>query len=340
MKSYDELRRLAAAWRSLANASDKRAALVTIVHTSGSTFRRVGAAMLVRPDGSIVNPLAGGCPQRAIVERSLQVMATGELAYAAFNAEQGLDVLLEAGCGGELEVAIEPLEPAVPAFVDALDALLASSQAFQIVTHFPASPAAVSPSRKCTALQADGLATTRDNAQSEPWEGGTRLIETFDAPVSLVVAGACHEAVELATLAARLGWQGIIVDTSPDRLAQMALDLPGWWAVEARPENLAATVRLDRSTALVSMTHNLDRDIAYLRAGAAFGAFYLGALGSQRRARTIASAVPSAALRVPAGLDIGSNTSREIGFSIVAEIMATRHNRDGLALSHTGRPIH
>ncbi|UPG93394.1 XdhC family protein [Luteibacter aegosomatissinici] len=340
MKSYDELRRLALAWRGLADSPGERAALVTIVHTSGSTFRRVGAAMLVRADGSIVNPLAGGCPQRAIVERSLQVMASGELAYAAYNAEQGLDVLLEAGCGGELEVAIEPLAPVVPSFVDELDAILATSKPFQIVTHFPASPAMAPPTRTCTPLPVDGFAATCDNVESERLDGGTRLIETFDAPVSLVVAGACHEAVELAALAARMGWRGIVVDTSAYRLAQVALDLTGWQALEARPENLAATVRLDGSTALVSMTHNLDLDIAYLRAGAAFGAFYLGALGSQRRARTIASAVPAAALRVPAGLDIGSNTSREIGLAIVAEIMATRHKRDGQALSHTGRPIH
>lgn len=341
MKSYGELRELARAWRVLGETPGARAALVTILRTSGSTFRRVGAAMLVRADGSVVNPLAGGCPQREIVERSLTVMSEGRIAYVAYNAEQGLDLLMEAGCGGELEVAIEPIHGELPAFLGDLDTMLASNDAFRIVTSFPAPDARSPATRSLMRVEGgDGEGVTRDKAMSEPWEGGFRLLETFDAPVSLIVAGASHEARELAYLASRMGWRGVVVDTSVERLEHMNLDAPGWHAVEVRPERLAHTLRVHASTAVVSMTHNLELDIAYLRAGQACSAFYLGALGSQQRARTIAHAVPSPTLHVPAGLDIGSNTSREIALSVVAEIMAARHARDGRALSRSGGPIH
>lgn len=342
MKSHGELRELARAWRNLGQAPDPRAALVTIVRTHGSTFRRVGAAMLVHADGSVVNPLAGGCPQRAIVERALEVMAAGQLAYVGFSAEEGMDVLLDAGCGGELEVAIEPLPAHAPGFLTKLDAALATSQAFRIVTRFPAAGTLAQAERSIDMLDvAQAPALTRDHAESEPWQGGTRLVETFDAPIAMVIAGASLEARELAGFAAGMGWRGAIVDTSAERLQGLADDLPpGWQCLVAQPGQLAGTLRLHASTALISMTHNLDLDIAYLRAGAACGTFYLGALGSQMRARAIASAVPSPALHVPAGLDIGSNTSREIALSIVAEVMAARHARDGRALSRTGAPIH
>lgn len=342
MKSYGELRELARAWRSLEDDPGQRAALVTIVRTTGSTFRRVGAAMLVRSDASVVNPLAGGCPQRAIVERSLEVMASGRLAYVGFSAEEGMDVLLDAGCGGELEVVIEPLPTVLPPFVAALDGHLAAGEAIRIVTCFPAAGEARAADRSISAWStADAENPAHDHAASEPWAGGMRLVETFDSPITLVIAGACHEARELAGLAAGVGWHGVIVDTAPERLDRMDHGFPpGWQGMVAQPAQIAALRRVHGSTALVSMTHNLDLDIAFLRAGAACGVFYLGALGSQMRARAIADAVPSPALHVPAGLDIGSNTSREIALSIVAEIMATRHQRDGRRLSESGSPIH
>ncbi|KJV34847.1 XdhC family protein [Luteibacter yeojuensis] len=337
MKSHGELTDLAAAWRDVA-AKGTPAALATILHTSGSTFRRVGAAMLVRADRSVVNPLAGGCPQQDIVDKSLSVMETGRVAYVAYNAEQGLDMLMDIGCGGELEVAIEPLDHRGPSFLDVLDHALGSSQPFRITTDFPP-PGHVGGVTRAVHMLGAG-ATARDAAASEPHTDGTRLVETFDAPVSLVVAGASHEGRELATLAARLGWRGAIVDTSIDRLSQLGPTPPGWSAVETHPGRLAQAVRLHRATAMLAMTHDLALDIAWLEAGAAAGAFYLGALGSQQRARAIRHAVASTVLHVPAGLDIGSNTTREIALSIVAEIMAARHARDGRALSQTGGPIH
>jgi xanthine dehydrogenase accessory factor len=342
MKSYGELRDLARAWRGLEDDPDQRAALATIVRTTGSTFRRVGAAMLVHADGSVVNPLAGGCPQRAIVERSLQVIASGRVAYAGFSAEEGMDVLLDAGCGGELEVVIEPLGATRPGFVTALDAHLAAGSAFRIVTCFPPAGAVSLAERTVAGWNTmDAATTARDHAESEPWAGGVRLVETFDAPITLLIAGACHEARELASLAAGMGWHGAIVDNAPERLEHVAHGLPpGWQGIVAQPGQVAAEWPVHGSTAWVSMMHNLDADIAFLRAGAASGGFYLGALGSQMRARTIASAVASPALHVPAGLDIGSNTSREIALSIVAEIMAIRHRRDGGPLSEAGGPIH
>ncbi|MGN6478770.1 XdhC family protein [Luteibacter sp.] len=340
MKSYGELRELATAWRALGESSSGRAALVTILRTSGSTFRRVGAAMFVRDDGSVINPLAGGCPQRELVERSLDVMREDRIAYVAYNAEQGLDLLLEAGCGGELEVAIEPLRHGVPGFLPELEAMLASSRAFHMITHFPGPDAPGHATRSLALVDVADAPVARDGATSAETAGGFRLVETFDAPVSLVVAGASHEALELVSAAAHLGWRGVLVDTSAERLAAMPVAAAGWEAIAVPPARLAAVVRMHASTAVVSMTHNLEQDVAYLRAGLACDAFYLGALGSQQRARTIARAVASKALRVPAGLDIGSNTSREIALSIVAEIMAARHARDGRALSRSGGPIH
>src|SRR5215475_11351302 len=110
MNIASDIQRLLGALRQAeAGASPTRAALATIVRTHGSTYRKPGASMLVLETGEVVCALAGGCPQRDIVERARAVIADSRARIASYNRESGLDVLIEMGCGGELEVLIESL---------------------------------------------------------------------------------------------------------------------------------------------------------------------------------------------------------------------------------------
>src|ERR1700756_5637909 len=98
------------------------AALATLTRTNGSTFRRAGARMLVCGDGSVVRGLSGGCPEADIIARSHEVIAAGTARIVRYDRENGLDALIELGCGGELEVLIEPLGGSADlAFVSAVE---------------------------------------------------------------------------------------------------------------------------------------------------------------------------------------------------------------------------
>src|SRR5262245_24659102 len=68
------------------NSFSEGLAMVTLVRTWGSTFRRPGARMLVRGDGVTLRSLAGGCPDRDLVERALQVIARGRAQLAGYDA--------------------------------------------------------------------------------------------------------------------------------------------------------------------------------------------------------------------------------------------------------------
>ena len=110
MNSPEEFLRIHESVATLAAGDFHRtAALATITRTQGSTFRRAGARMLVHADGEIVCALSGGCPQRDIVVRALQAIEQDRPALARYNRDSSLDVLMEMGCGGELDVLIEPL---------------------------------------------------------------------------------------------------------------------------------------------------------------------------------------------------------------------------------------
>lgn len=88
--------------------------------------------------------------------------------------------------------------------------------------------------------------------------------------------------------------------------------------------------------ALVLCDHDAPQAAELLRAGLEGDAGYVAMMGSRRRAErvfaTLQESLPAdvlARLHVPAGLDIGGKAPGEIALSVVAEIVAVSHGRDG-----------
>lgn len=338
-------------------------ALATLVHTRGSTFRRAGAAMLVRPDGDLVCALSGGCPQRDIVHRALEVLREGRAQRVRYDREHGLDVMMEMGCEGHLEVLIEPLDGArmlewVPAVrswrAERREGFLATAFAGPDGTPYPV------PRR----LLWSG--TVRHDALDDPMlrhhlesrlpklpmqarvlelPGTTGpmqvLLQALRPRHRLAVIGSGAGAQALARAGLQLGWQVLLVDVDARVLARC--EAPQ--AVQrllATPEHIVPRLAPDRYTSVVVMTHHLLRDTDYLQALKHAPMAYLGALGSRQRAARLraATGLDAERLHAPAGLDIGSETPDEIALAVSAEILAHLHRREGRSLSRHEGPIH
>src|SRR5512133_3348089 len=94
------------------------AALVTIVRTSGSTPQRVGAKMLVHADGRTVGTIGGGCYENDAILKAREALGSSRQARLV-RYELSDDLAEESGliCGGQMDVFIEPLEPAAHLFL-------------------------------------------------------------------------------------------------------------------------------------------------------------------------------------------------------------------------------
>ena len=104
-----------------ASERGEQAALVTVVKTAGSTYRRAGARMWVGSSGKSVGSISGGCLEDDARDRAREVIASGEPAIIHYDTTSEGDILWGsgAGCQGVVHVLVEPLAASVEASPDA-----------------------------------------------------------------------------------------------------------------------------------------------------------------------------------------------------------------------------
>jgi xanthine dehydrogenase accessory factor len=337
-------------------------AIATLLRTRGPVFRRAGTRMLIGVDGSIVRGLSAGCPEADLVTRARALFDDGGGAcIVRYDRDHGYDALLELGCGGEMEILVETFSNVIDLdYLGAVDTLMHQRRSGWLASWYATDGHVLPRVRRLLwssevrfnalgdaalsdALVARGAASPPDSTSALTLDlGGRRvdvLLEPVAPPLALYVIGDNAGARALAQLGSTLGWRVAIVSHLDDAGATMPA---GVVRLQAPPGQMPPQLQLDRRSAVVVMTHNLERDIDYLRTLRGTDPGYLGALGSRVRAERMRAALGDDAsrLRAPAGLDIGSETPEEIALAIAAEIKAVLHGHGGGALSLGDGPIH
>ena len=153
----------------------------------------------------------------------------------------------------------------------------------------------------------------------------------------LILFGAVELAVALSHLARPLGWRTYVVDPRP-RFAVAARFPDADAVLAAWPEEAFARAGgIDSRTAVAALTHDPVLDDPALEIALRSEAMFVGAMGSRRtqaarRERLAAAGLSEeelGRLAGPVGLDLGARTALETALSILAEIVAARHGRDG-----------
>jgi xanthine/CO dehydrogenase XdhC/CoxF family maturation factor len=350
--------------------------LATVVRTTGSTYRRPGARMLVTGDGRSAGLISGGCLESDLRERSAEVVATGKSHLVRYDSTSPDDVLwgLGLGCTGIADVLLERVsgaeESGVLEFIEECRRMrsagaIASPYALTGVTGEctgsrvfaregitlkgggPDDSLTQALGRAC----AGALSTEKSSQLTVTLPGGKAeaFIEYLSLPVSLFVFGAGPDAAPLVRLAKELGWHVTVVDRRPAYLTKESFPSADE-LVLAHPGETSEGIALPRGAVAVIMTHNFENDAALVRSLLASGALYVGLLGPRAKADLVMGRlaeegiIPTkdeiARLHSPVGLDIGAETPEEIALAIVAEILSTLHERPGTPLRHREGPIH
>jgi xanthine/CO dehydrogenase XdhC/CoxF family maturation factor len=323
-----------------ARARGEPMALATIVATTGSTYRRAGARLLVLAGGDPIGNISGGCLEGDVARIGREVMAHGRPRVASFDLTADDDAVwgYGLGCNGTFEIFVEPTPGAVDT-ARALREARAGSPTCLATT-------LTGPQAGSHHLETDGAAAAalRDGTPRVVEEDGERVFyEPILPPLRLVICGAGHDAIPLVRQAAELGWRVTVADVRRALLTHERF--PGATDfVDADPDGAAAAIGPDERTAMVLMSHSYLRDIAYLRSFVEAPLAYLGVMGPRGRTEQMLGEIgaPEALerLHAPAGLDIGAEGPDEVARSIVAEILAVTRGREGGSLRRRRGPIH
>jgi len=332
-------------------AGGRDLALAVVVHTSGSTYRKPGALMAIAADGSYAGLLSGGCLETDLREYALEVIRTGKARVVTYNTGGSDDALwgLGIGCEGAMQILLlrvgpttewqplEHLEQALRAHRRTAVAFVLESADSDFTAGQVLLPADAVRGRATLAAEVDGLLETVTQG-GHPTLRSSGTLRLFAAPLALpprlLLLGGGPDAAPIVELAARLTWQVTVYDHRP-AYAQEEHFPAAERVVLARPEELAQTLDLGAFEAAVIMSHHLPSDLIYLRTLAASAIGYVGQLGPPlRRERLLSDLGPDARklrgrLRAPVGLDLGGRAPESVALSVVAEIHAYLHGREG-----------
>ncbi len=200
-------------------------------------------------------------------------------------------------------------------------------------------------------LDAEGRAHAEELIWTETSElRGDLFIDICAPPPRLVIFGAVEYSDHLTRLAQVAGWRSYVVDprgrfATEERFPAADEVIAGW--PDKAFEQIGAP---DPATYIAVLTHDPKLDDAALLIALDSEAPYIGAMGStraqkERRERLLAAGVNDEELErisAPVGLDLGGTSAQETALSIMAEVAAVRHGREGGPLSKAkgGERIH
>jgi len=96
---------------SAARDAGRLCALATIVATTGSTPRKVGARLLVDPHTGLVGTVGGGCGEAEVIEVAHRVIETGVPERVRVDLTDDFTSWSPAVCGGVMDVFVEAVPP-------------------------------------------------------------------------------------------------------------------------------------------------------------------------------------------------------------------------------------
>jgi xanthine dehydrogenase accessory factor len=338
-------------------ARGDRIALATVIDVQRSAPRPPGSKMAVNEHGEIAGSVSGGCVEGAVAEIADGILRGDppQLVHFGIADSDAWDVGLP--CGGEIDVWVEAYDydSRQPRFEEIARA---GGRAAEVTVLEGAAPGAK------LLVEADGarsgslgspelddeaarIATELLWAETSERRDGLFVDVVGPAP-RLIVFGAVDIAASLCTVARATGWRPYVIDprarfATPDRFPDADEVIAAW------PEEAVAQIGgVDPATSIVVLTHDPKLDDAALLLALSSPARFIGAMGSRRaqakrRERLVAAGISEDELErisAPVGLDLGGISRDETALSIMAEIVAVRHGRDGGRLAESKGRIH
>ena len=295
--------------------------LATIVKTTGSSYKKVGAMMLIEPNKTTHGMLSGGCLEADLAEYAVDVFDSHQAIKVTYDLSDDSIFGLGAGCEGSIDVLLQIIQGDYLPF-SALNPNPKKSHEVKLIIQ--------ALENKEFALGSFSL--SKQNIMIEHPQGFANYANKnsltpmiYTPPPKVAVFGAGRGSLPLCQLISTVFWHGSSIDYREPLLTKDKFPLQ-WQLIHAKQSELTATIKANSFDAIVIMSHNIEKDAACLKSAYQADIAFIGLLGSlQRRDKVLKKSGLALVdikdkLRAPVGLNIGGNLPENIALSIVAEL--------------------
>jgi xanthine dehydrogenase accessory factor len=343
---------------------DQTIFLATVVYTKGSTYRKVGARMLIADRGKITGMVSGGCLEQDILCHVQQQIPPYQPFVITYDTTTAEDILwgFGLGCDGVVTILVEHLivreasleenrtDNPLTFIADCFD----RQQSGVLATVFQVEGNLSVPIGARFMLHSNGeiesniadvdlsaaIATDAQIALNQqtvhrryclPLGRVDISIEVIQPPPHLTIFGAGRDVLPLAEFAKILGWRLTIVDCRSSTTTANRFPMADR-IILTRREEIDRQVTINANTIAVVMTHNYLDDLEILRSLLTVQNRYIGLLGARQRTAKLLNDLEINSehfqrLHAPIGLNVGAETPEEIAIAIIAEIQAVITDR-------------
>ncbi|MEZ4743315.1 MAG: XdhC family protein [Bdellovibrionota bacterium] len=339
--------------------------LATIVKKEGSSYRGLGAKILLSSSGESSGLLSGGCLEQEIVRRGLSVLNTGKPSLHTFDSRTNEDVVFgyASGCKGKISIFLEELprsaspeqlqlyfstkslarKQTIAVIIECSDPEKIGYR-FKSVDQFPAPLTDDEALLLCRFFKD---CSVRSKSQSQRFVFGQKSYDVFcdvhHPPVEVHVIGAGIDAIPVYAFSHQLGWPVQIYDHRPAYLTRVNFPYADNLHL-IRPENFSEVFKPKSfsNSYVIVMTHNYLIDKEYLRALLPLDLAFVGMLGPKLRGDEILSSLMAEGLALketdlhkfynPIGLELGGDQCETIALSMIAQIQQ-------LSVQSSGKPL-
>jgi len=346
--------------------SKEKLALASVVKVEQSSYRRIGARMLVSSSGNWVGGISGGCLEGDALRRSQQAIfknTSSKVVYDTLDDDNN-EIGIGLGCNGRIEVLftpvnesddgnpIEQLRQAVesgnPAILlkvieassnpEWLGKTLLTSTDLESLDFCGISGEQFSEAVKETRIKRrPQLITLNANDDNEL----QILVEYIRPETKLVIVGDNYDVNAFVGIAVEMGWEIHVVGRKKKMSKAIFDNAKAVYEYEDYKD-----VPIDEYTAVVLMSHDYNHDKNLLPYILKQNLSYIGMLGPKKRLLKMEADIGQSNIDKlnyffsPVGLDIGAESPEEIALSIAAEIVSVLRNREGRSLKFRKGTIH
>lgn len=346
------------------NHDQEKIALASVVNVEESSYRRIGARMLVRSSGLWVGGISGGCLEGDALKRSQIAIfkdKASKIVYDTMEDDQN-QIGVGLGCNGRIEVLFTPIDPQDPnneieqlrnisqadapaillKVIDTDDSDLLGQKYLLEKESIDEDFAGISAS-----VLNEFIAITSNKRKPKIFHtdiaGKTikLLVEFIRPETHLIIVGDNYDILAMLGIANELGWECSVIGKAK-KLSKQVYKLAKQVVDYAQADEL----KVNEYTAVMLMSHDYNWDMKMLPIFARKNPAYMGMLGPKKRLQKMNRDLEEIDIEhlpffySPTGLEIGAESPNEIALSIASEIVAVMRDKPGGFLREKEGTIH